>query len=239
MMLVLLLSGSRIQAADEGPPRPTAILNSPQTFRALTLTYEAMAGLDWYTTSRVIGNGSHEANPLLGPIVDHPALFIATKAATTAVTIYVAKQLWKRNHVVAVTVLIAANIFTATVVAHNASLGGAQRWTASADAQQPWYESPFTASVVGDADRPRMAVVRRRQAPTATTRRSAARTRTGWQWSEIKAIGDVNGDGKADVILRDKVTGQNIGWPMKGLTAVNSAFLPTIADTNWQIVWLG
>jgi FG-GAP repeat len=56
---------------------------------------------------------------------------------------------------------------------------------------------------------------------------------TNW---EFKSVGDINGDGKADVILRNKVSGQNIGWLMNGLTVTNSAFLPTIADTNWEIV---
>ena len=53
---------------------------------------------------------------------------------------------------------------------------------------------------------------------------------------EIVGVGDFDGDGRADVILRNTFTGQNIGWLMNGLTVRNSAFLPTIADTNWQIV---
>ena len=59
---------------------------------------------------------------------------------------------------------------------------------------------------------------------------------TNW---EIKGVGDLDGDGKADVILRNKVTGQDIGWLMNGLTVSNSAFMPTIADTNWEIKGLG
>ena len=55
---------------------------------------------------------------------------------------------------------------------------------------------------------------------------------TNW---EIRGVGDFNGDRKADVILRNKSTGQNIGWLMNGLTVSNAAFLPTIADTNWEI----
>ena len=47
-------------------------------------------------------------------------------------------------------------------------------------------------------------------------RRSCRRlpTRTG----RSKGVGDFDGDGKADVILRNKSTGQNIGWLMNGLT---------------------
>ena len=56
---------------------------------------------------------------------------------------------------------------------------------------------------------------------------------TNW---EITAIGDVDGDGKVDVILRNNASGQNIVWLMNGLTVANSSSLPTIADLNWKIV---
>jgi hypothetical protein len=60
-------------------------------------------------------------------------------------------------------------------------------------------------------------------------------TRTG----RSRRLGDFDGDGKSDVILRNKSTGQNVGWLMNGLTVVISAFLPTIADTNWEMVGVG
>ena len=56
---------------------------------------------------------------------------------------------------------------------------------------------------------------------------------------EIGVSGDFDGDGKGDLLLRNKATGQNIGWLMNGLTVSTSALLPTIADTNWEIVGQG
>ena len=53
------------------------------------------------------------------------------------------------------------------------------------------------------------------------------------------SFGDFDGDGKGDLLLRNKATGQNIGWLMNGLTVSTSAFMPTIADTNWKIVGRG
>ena len=55
---------------------------------------------------------------------------------------------------------------------------------------------------------------------------------TNWH---IVGVGDLNGDGNSDVLLRNSANGQNIGWLMNGLTVASAAFLPTIADTNWEI----
>ena len=52
----------------------------------------------------------------------------------------------------------------------------------------------------------------------------------------LPVAGDFNSDGKGDLLLRNGSTGQNIGWLMNGMGVSNSAFLPTIADTNWQVV---
>ena len=53
------------------------------------------------------------------------------------------------------------------------------------------------------------------------------------------AFGDINGDGKGDLLLRNRSTGQNIGWLMNGTVVSVSAFLPTIADTNWEVRGMG
>jgi hypothetical protein len=59
---------------------------------------------------------------------------------------------------------------------------------------------------------------------------------TNW---EIQGVDDFNGDGKADVLWRNKATGQNVVWLMNGATVSLAAFLPTIADTDWNIVGVG
>ncbi len=51
--------------------------------------------------------------------------------------------------------------------------------------------------------------------------------------------GDFDGDARADLLWRNSATGANIGWLMNGLTLSASAFLPTIADTNWKVVGIG
>jgi len=55
----------------------------------------------------------------------------------------------------------------------------------------------------------------------------------------LPVAGDFDGNGKGDLLLRNGSTGQNIGWLMNGTGVSNSAFLPTIADTNWEIRGVG
>ncbi|MBE9032200.1 FG-GAP repeat protein [filamentous cyanobacterium LEGE 11480] len=63
---------------------------------------------------------------------------------------------------------------------------------------------------------------------------------------DIVAIGQFNGDDQADLVWRNRVTGDNVVWFLNGTNfAVNPgapqagqdfAYLPRQADTNWQIV---
>jgi hypothetical protein len=47
---------------------------------------------------------------------------------------------------------------------------------------------------------------------------------------------DFNGDGKTDILWRNKSTGQNIVWSMNGATYSGYAELMQVTDTNWEIV---
>jgi 6-phosphogluconolactonase (cycloisomerase 2 family) len=58
---------------------------------------------------------------------------------------------------------------------------------------------------------------------------------TGAAFVQGASFGDFDGNGKGDLLLRNNSTGQNIGWLMNGLTVSTSAFLSTIADTNWEV----
>jgi hypothetical protein len=58
-------------------------------------------------------------------------------------------------------------------------------------------------------------------------------TDTNWQ---IVGTGDFNGDGKTDILWRNKSTGQNIIWFMNGATYNSYGELMQVTDTNWEIV---
>jgi len=72
--------------------------------------------------------------------------------------------------------------------------------------------------------------------------------RSGWSWIipqvtdtnwEIVGTGDFNGDGKTDILWRNKSTGENEVWFMDGTTFKNWAPILQVTDTNWQIVGTG
>jgi hypothetical protein len=60
----------------------------------------------------------------------------------------------------------------------------------------------------------------------------------GWQ---VAAVGDIDGDGKADLIWQDATTGGRAAWLMNGAQVVTTVFLSIsqVADTDWQIVGAG
>ena len=55
---------------------------------------------------------------------------------------------------------------------------------------------------------------------------------------EIRGLGDQNGDGKADILWRNKVSGQIYFWPMNGSTPLDEIYVGTV-DTDYDIVGTG
>jgi hypothetical protein len=58
-------------------------------------------------------------------------------------------------------------------------------------------------------------------------------------WLPSATRGDVTGDGKADVVWRRDLTGENYLWTMNGTGLSAATPLPQLADTNWKIVGQG
>ena len=57
-----------------------------------------------------------------------------------------------------------------------------------------------------------------------------------WQ---VVGADDFNLDGKADIVWRNTVSGENAVWYMNGATMTGSAFLPPHYDLNWKIAGTG
>ena len=65
------------------------------------------------------------------------------------------------------------------------------------------------------------------------------RTVADQDW-QVAGIGDLNGDGKDDIVWRNTATGENYFYPMSGLVILGSeGYLRTVADQNWRIAGVG
>jgi len=64
------------------------------------------------------------------------------------------------------------------------------------------------------------------------------RTVTDANW-EIVAIGDFDGDGRADILWRNATSGENYVYLMQGINIAAEGYLRTVADPNWQVKGIG
>ncbi len=65
------------------------------------------------------------------------------------------------------------------------------------------------------------------------------RTVADQNW-QVAGVGDFNGDGKADILWRNSVSGENYLYPMDGLIILGTeGYLRTVADLNWGIAGVG
>jgi hypothetical protein len=56
---------------------------------------------------------------------------------------------------------------------------------------------------------------------------------------KIRGVGDLDGDGRADIVWRNSGTGDNYVYIMNGLSIASEGYLRTVADQNWRIQGLG
>jgi ribosomal protein L2 len=132
-LLVVMFIASPLAAAPADDTTPAndaaqaklgALAREAQRPRALPVlygTFTTLQVMDIATTRRAIGvAGAREANLAMGS--GNTAQLIAMKAASTAISIYLAEKTWKKNRVAAIVTMVAVNGMTAAVVAHNAQI---------------------------------------------------------------------------------------------------------------------
>ena len=98
-------------AIDRAAKRPIAL-------SAMYGAYATLQVMDLVSTRKAIAAGAHETNPLMGS--GGATRMLAVKAATGAMSIYLAEKMWKKNRVGAIVTMAAINGMTAAVVARNA-----------------------------------------------------------------------------------------------------------------------
>jgi uncharacterized protein DUF5658 len=89
---------------------------------ALATTQLAMSAFDSYSTVAALNHGLKERNPVLAAMAANPGTMVVTKTAIAFVAVEIARRVSKHHSVAAIAALVAANVGTAMVAAHNMSL---------------------------------------------------------------------------------------------------------------------
>jgi Domain of unknown function (DUF5658) len=90
----------------------------PALYAATVLTQV----LDAHSTRSALSRGAREVNPVMQGVASNGATLLAVKVGAAAGTVFIAEKLWRRNRVAAIAMMVAVNVATAGIAAHNYSV---------------------------------------------------------------------------------------------------------------------
>jgi uncharacterized protein DUF5658 len=94
-------------------------IHRPSILPVLYATTAVTQALDAHSTMTALSRGAREANPLMQGVAGNGGALVAVKAGIAAGSIFVAEKLWRRNRAGAIATMVALNVVTAAVAAHN------------------------------------------------------------------------------------------------------------------------
>jgi hypothetical protein len=97
-------------------------IRRPRLLPALYAVTVLTQVLDAHSTMSALGRGGREMNPMMQGVASNGTTLLAVKVGTAVGTVFVAEKLWRRNRVAAVALMVAVNVATAGIAAHNYSV---------------------------------------------------------------------------------------------------------------------
>jgi hypothetical protein len=94
-------------------------IRRPAVLPALYAMTAVTQALDAHSTMTALNRGAQEANPVMQGVASNGGALVAVKAGIAAGSIFVAEKMWRRNRAGAIATMVALNVVTAAVAAHN------------------------------------------------------------------------------------------------------------------------
>jgi len=94
-------------------------IHRPSILPVLYATTAVTQALDAHSTMTALSRGAREANPVMQGVAGNGGALVAVKAGIAAGSIFVAEKMWRRNRAGAIATMVALNVVTAAVAAHN------------------------------------------------------------------------------------------------------------------------
>jgi hypothetical protein len=94
-------------------------IRRPSVLPMLYATTALTQALDAHSTMTAMSRGAREANPVMQGVAGNGGALMAVKAGIAAGSIFAAEKMWRRNRAGAIATMVALNVVTAAVAAHN------------------------------------------------------------------------------------------------------------------------